>query len=295
MSITITPLTDPDYRPFSRRIAWVASGPGDHPLGTAYLRLNSKPTQQHLAELEIAVHPAERRQGVGTGLLAAAVRGARENEATTVLADAAAGSPGDHFLAVRGFTVGLELVYTRLSLAEIDSAVLRDVLARPYTGYRLTSWVGPPPDELLESFTHARAAMNDAPTGDISYGPESWDVERTKYVADVVAQRGDHLETVAAVDPAGDVVAFTELVVPGDRTGDAQHYGTAVLSGHRGHGLARWVKAEQVRQTMVRHPDLAGLLTDTAATNHAMRQVNTDLGYQEIHRIHRHHLSLTST
>jgi GNAT superfamily N-acetyltransferase len=285
LSITITPLTDPDYRPFSRRLVWLASG--DHPVGSAYLRLNSKPTQQHLAELELTVHPADRRQGIGSLLLDAALQGAAENEATTVLADATVGSAGDHFLAARGFTAGLRLVYTRLAMEDARPS------ATAIAGYRLTSWAGVPPDGLIESFTVARAAMSDAPVGDISYGEEVWDVDRSRHVAEVVAQRGELLETVAVIDEAsGQVVAYTELVVPGDGQGDAQHYGTVVVPAHRGRGLSRWLKAEQIRQTAVRHPKLAGLLTDTAATNHAMRRTNDALGYRETHQVDRYHLLL---
>jgi GNAT superfamily N-acetyltransferase len=285
LSITITPLTDPDYRPFSRRLVWLASG--DHPVGSAYLRLNSKPTQQHLAEMELTVHPADRRQGIGSLLLDAALQGAAENEATTVLADATVGSAGDHFLAARGFTAGLRLVYTRLAMEDARPS------ATAIAGYRLTSWAGVPPDGLIESFTVARAAMSDAPVGDISYGEEVWDVDRSRHVAEVVAQRGELLETVAVIDEAsGQVVAYTELVVPGDGQGDAQHYGTVVVPAHRGRGLSRWLKAEQIRQTAVRHPKLAGLLTDTAATNHAMRRTNDALGYRETHQVDRYHLLL---
>ncbi|GAB3825692.1 GNAT family N-acetyltransferase [Kribbella italica] len=279
-------MTDPDYRPFSRRLVWLASG--DHPVGSAYLRLNSKPTHEHLAELELSVHPADRRQGIGSRLLDAALQGASENDATTVLADATVGSAGDHFLAARGFAVALQLVYTRLTLADAKPSI------SPVAGYRLTSWTGVPPEGLIESFTDARGAMSDAPVGDIAYGDETWDVERSRQAAEAVAQRGDLLETVAALDEStGEVVAYTELVVPGDGQGDAQHYGTAVVPAHRGHGLARWLKAEQIRQTIIRHPKLAGLLTDTAATNDAMRRTNDSLGYRETHQLHRYQLQLS--
>ncbi|MEV0201257.1 GNAT family N-acetyltransferase [Nonomuraea sp. NPDC050691] len=72
---------------------------------------------------------------------------------------------------------------------------------------------------------------------------------------------------------------FTELVVPGDGKGDAQHYATGVLPEHRGHGLARWMKAEAIRQARERYPDLDGLLTDTADSNRHMRVINDALGY----------------
>jgi GNAT superfamily N-acetyltransferase len=289
LTFKITPLTDPDYRAFSRRLAWLASDADSVPVGSAFLRLNSKPTQAHLAELELAVHPAERRKGVGSRLLTAAIEAARENDARIVLADATAGSPGDYFLADHGFVIGLTLIFTRLPLADAEYAVLDAAPA----GYRLESWQGVPPDHLIESFTVARAAMNDAPVGDITYGTEAWDVERSRSVANVVAQRGEFLETVAAVEEStGKVAGFTELVVPGDGKGDAQHYGTAVLTDQRGHGLSLWMKAAQIRQIRERYPDLAGLLTDMATTNLAMQRVNARLGYAVTHRTHRYALDL---
>jgi GNAT superfamily N-acetyltransferase len=285
LSISITPLTDPDYRPFSRRIAWLASDGDGNPVGSAFLRLNSKAAHAHLAELELAVHPAERRHGIGSELLAVATEAGREHEVRTILADATAGSPGDHFLTSRGFTVGLTLIFARLALAE---AVLPT--AEP-AGYRLESWSGVVSDELVETYAEARTAMDDAPVGDISYGAESWDVDRVRHIAKVVERRGEHLLTVAALEQSK-IVAFTELVVPADGKGDAQHYGTAVLPNHRGRGLSLWIKAESIRRTRSDYPDLAGLLTDTADTNTPMQRINATLGYRETHRTHRHTLDL---
>ncbi|MEU6805446.1 GNAT family N-acetyltransferase, partial [Streptomyces neyagawaensis] len=73
----ITPLADPAPTLSSRRLAWLASGVDGEPLGSAFLRLFTKEGQTHLAELELTVHPAERRRGVGTALLDAAVGAAR--------------------------------------------------------------------------------------------------------------------------------------------------------------------------------------------------------------------------
>jgi GNAT superfamily N-acetyltransferase len=83
-------------------------------------------------------------------------------------------------------------------------------------------------------------------------------------------------------------VGFTELVVNGDGKGDGQHYGTAVLRAHRGRGLARWLKAEAIRQAREDHPELAGLLTDMVDTNIAMRHVNEALGYRTTHQVRRY-------
>ena len=286
LSIRLIPLTDPDFRPFSRRIAWLAADADGNPVGSAFLRLNSRPAQSHLAELHLNVHPAERRRGIGSRLLDAVVRAARDHEVRTLLVDATADSPADRFLQHHGFAVGLTLIFTRLRLADADPET-HDV-----AGYRLISWHGVVPDELVQTFTDARVGMSDAPSGDIAYGEDPWDVERSRYAAQVIEDRGEHLFVVAAVDEAGTMAGFTELVVPPDGKGDAQHYGTAVLPAHRGHGLARWMKAEQIRQTRHHFPDLDGLLTDTVDTNAPMRRVNTELGYQPINTVHRRALSL---
>lgn len=287
MSIRLTPLTDPDYRPFSRRIAWLAADADGNPVGSAFLRLNSREALSHLGELQLNVHPAERRRGVGSQLLGAIVTAARDHEVRTLLTDATVGSPADRFLDHHNFAIGLTLVYARLRLADADPKV-EDV-----PGYHLIFWRGVVPDELAQTFTNARTGMNDAPSGDIAYGEDVWDVERTRYAAHVIEQRGEHLTTVAAVDDTtGAIVGFSELVVPGDGKGEGQHYGTAVLPDHRGHGLARWMKAEQIQQTRRDFPDLATLFTDTVDTNVAMRRTNAQLGYEPTETIHRRALDL---
>ncbi|MFD0891728.1 GNAT family N-acetyltransferase, partial [Streptosporangium algeriense] len=160
-------------------------------------------------------------------------------------------------------------------------------------GYRLFSWDGTVPDDLADTFTASRRAMDDMPMDELDYGVVVWDVERVRAAARAVAERGDLLHTVVAVDDAdGSIAGFTELVVPGDGRGDGQHYGTGVLPEHRGHGLARWMKAEIIRRTRERYPHLGGLLTDTADGNVHMRAVNDALGYLPTHREVRYQLDL---
>jgi len=287
LNIHLTALTDPDYRPFSRRIAWLAADGAGNPVGSAFLRLHSRDAIAHLAELEITVHPAERRRGIGSRLLYAAVAAAREQNVRMIVADVGTGEPSYEFLMRHGFTIGLTLIYTRRDLAVEQPAM------PPPPGYRLVTWTGVVPDELAQTFTTARTGMDDAPTGTIDYGRDVWDVARTRQAAQLIANRGEHLMTVAAIDEAnGEIVAFTELVVPGDGKGDAQNYGTAVLPAHRGRGLARYLKSEQIRWAQARFPDLTGLVTDTVDTNHAMRRINAALGYLPTHTTHRCSLDL---
>lgn len=293
MSSRITALTDPAHGPNSRRLAWLASDADSIPIGTAFLRLFNSPGQEHLAELTLGVHPAERRKCVGSRLVDAAVAAARADARRCVIAQAEAGSPGDHFLPARGFRKVLTMRFSRLPLADADTTALARIIDSPHPGYRLMSWHGTVPDRLAETFAASRRAMDDMPMDDTDYGTVTWDVDRVRAAAKAVEQRGDHLHTVVAVDASdGSIAGFTELVVPGDGKGDAQNYGTGVLPEHRGHGLGRWMKAESIRDARGRYPRLAGLLTDTADSNTHMRQINDSLGYRPTHTTHQYQLDL---
>ncbi len=196
----ITALTDPDPGTSSRRLVHLASDADGVPLGSASLRLFTREGQEHLAELEIAVHPAERRQGVGTLLLDAAVAAARSEDRRSLVAQAEEGSPGDRFLANRGFRRVLGLTYARLALADADLAEITRLAELPHPGYRLTAWDGTVPPELAAGYADSRRAMDDMPMEDTDYGTVVWDVERVVAAAATVARRGELLHTVAALD-----------------------------------------------------------------------------------------------
>jgi GNAT superfamily N-acetyltransferase len=292
LSLRITPLTDPAHGAHSRRLAWLASDADSVPVGTAFLRLFDG-GQEHLAELALHVHSVERHKGVGSRLLGAAVTAARDNARSRVVAQAEAGSPGDHFLSARGFRKVLTLRYARLPLADVDPVALAETIERPHPGYRLASWQGTVPDDLARTFAASRRAMDDMPMEDTDHGTVTWDVDRVRAAAKAVQDRGDQLHTVVAVDTTDESIAgFTELVVPGSGTGDGRHYGTGVLPEHRGQGLGRWMKAESIRQAHERYPELGGLLTDTADSNAHMRRISDSLGYVPTHTTLEYQLDL---
>ncbi|MEV0173676.1 GNAT family N-acetyltransferase [Streptomyces sp. NPDC050803] len=293
MSLLITPLADPEPGASSRRLAWLASGAEGAPVGSAFLRLFTREGQEHLAEVEIAVHGTERRRGVGSRLLEAVVAAARAEGRRSVLAQAEQGSPADLFLTARGFRPVLALTYARLPLPGADLTGVEAVAHKAVPGYRIVEWDGTVPASLAQSYAGSRSAMDDMPMEETDYGTVAWDVDRVVAAAEAVAARGELLHTVAVVaEEDGSVVGFSELVVPGDGLGDAQHYGTAVLRAHRGRGLARWMKATSILRARERHPELAGLLTDTADSNAPMRALNDSLGYEPTHRAVEHQLDL---
>jgi hypothetical protein len=55
---------------------------------------------------------------------------------------------------------------------------------------------------------------------------------------------------------------------------------TAVLAGHRGHGLGLSIKATMAKNLVAAHPDLRYVTTTVADTNLHMLRVNELLGWE---------------
>ncbi|GIF00408.1 GNAT family N-acetyltransferase [Paractinoplanes rishiriensis] len=272
MTVRITHLTDPAASATSRRLAWVATAGDGRPLGVAFLRV---PTAGGSAELDVQVHPSERRAGVGTRLLEAAGEAARSIRTVPVPED----SPAAHFCRARGMRQVLALTFTRLSLSEAPTEP-----GDPPAGYRMVHWDGRVPADLAETYARSRRAMDDMPMDDADYVPPVWDVDRLHAAAAAVESRGELLCTTAALAADGEIAGFTEVVIPAGHRGDAENYGTGVLPEHRGRGLALHLKRASIAHVRSRFPALAGLLADTADSNASMRHINETLGYRPTHR-----------
>ncbi|MFC4030252.1 GNAT family N-acetyltransferase [Streptomyces polygonati] len=263
-----------------RQVLWLVRGSGADPVATARLRLFTEPARQQLAEVELTVHPAHRRMGAGSRLLATVTEAATDAGCRSLATEVVARSSGESFLATRDFHPVLRMSWLRLVLDELPEQIAK-LPQLPHPGYRLTSWEGVVPDPLAAGLARAKQGMADMPVGAVDFGPAEWDEERVRESARVVARRGERLLTVAALAEAdGSVAGYTELVLPADGSGIAQQYDTAALPGHRGHGLGLWMKAEMLRLTRSRYPEITEVMTDNADDNRHMLAVNTALGFR---------------
>jgi GNAT superfamily N-acetyltransferase len=287
------------YTDGSRLVLWLVRGQAGDPVATALLRLFEDPARA--AELVLTVHPAHRRMGTGSRLLATAVEAATEAGCGTVATEVTAGTSGEGFVRTRDFAPSLRLTWQRLVLDDIPEQI-RKLPQVPHPGYRLTAWEGVAPDPFAQSLATARSGMDDTPRGDLAVRGTTWDVARVREIAELAAGRGEgeQLLTVAAIDDGdGTVAGYTKLVLPGPGgTGQgarvAQQYDTAVLPAHRGHGLGLWMKAEMLRLVLAGHPGLAEIHTDIADDNRHMLAVNTALGFRPLRRSIAYQLRLTA-
>ena len=220
------------------REVWLATDQGS---AAGWCRLEM-PNRENLdqANLDLVVHPAERRQGLGLALLRQAVARATAHERSVLKGTARNGSPGEAFARSVGAEPGLVEVQRVLDLGQMEKgklARLRGPAERAAAAYSLVSWAGPVPDEFIEQAALVYDAMNDAPR-DPEIAREEWDAQR-------VRERINHLRphygmrdyTVAARhDATGELAALTEMAVDPADPGWGHQIFTVVTGSTAGTG-----------------------------------------------------------
>lgn len=193
------------------------------------------------------------------------------------------GEPGVELLRGQGFTLGLGDVQRSVDLP-IDDHVLDALLAGAasyHEGYRLVEFVDRCPDEHVESFARLMAIFADEiPAGEMTFEAEAYDVARIRSSEATLGAAGRVGYYVLAVSPEGDVVGFTQLVVPRHDPGKVFQWGTLVDPRHRGHRLGTALKAANHRLLQRHETGSAACFTYNAEVNEHMIAVNELLGYK---------------
>ncbi len=247
-----------------RRRHWLA---GD--VGYAELLLLDDSATAHV---EVCVAPHARRRGLGRALLDTVTAEAWVAACPTAMGRHA-DADGARFADRLGARSGSRLRGALLTMPP-------KVRPRAVDGYRVRSWTGPAPDDLLLSYADARNAINDSPHDD-EQPDERWTPERVREAERSMAARGRQIRVTIALDGLGSVAAYTELRVSPDSGTVARTEDTAVVAAHRRRGLASWVKAESLRLLAIDRPDVTRVTTTNDATNVPMIAVNTAQGFAE--------------
>jgi GNAT superfamily N-acetyltransferase len=249
------------------------------------------------AHLEVATRPRDRRRGYGSAMLEHLVSRAVEHGRHTVQTEAdwaydapadGAGTSAGEFLAAHGFTFGLGDVKRVLDLP-VDASLL-DRLERdsgPYhEGYSLRHFAGRVPDDIVDAFgALIGSLMTEAPQGDLDIEEEVFDEARIRADELVLQASGRTKYTTVAAAADGELVAYSELAVPGDPGEPAYQWGTLVRPAHRGHRLGLATKVHNLRQLQAREPGRGFVLTWNAEVNAHMIAVNEALGFRPVGRL----------
>ena len=220
---------------------------------------------------DLSVLPPYRRQGIGTALLEQLRAAARDVGARSFFGHHW-GKEGEAFAAHVGARDDHRDVRATLDLrtAELPEPVMP-------TGWRLVTWVGAAPDDLLESYARGRDAINDAPMPEGSAAP-TITAEDVRELEETAAKRGREVRATVAIDERNEVAGFTDLrVTPGDTAASTDD--TAVAPWARGRGIGRAVKVESLRRLRADRPQVETVTTMNAEHNAAMRHINTSVGF----------------
>jgi GNAT superfamily N-acetyltransferase len=226
----------------------------------------------------VEVRPGHRRRGVGTALLRGVLAELTAAGRSVLFAETDAGGPGDGFAAAHGLRVVETDRVSLLRLAEVEWPEVEAAAAGSPPGYRLVSAVGRTPDELLESYTRARAAMNDAPHGGADLEAFVFTPGWVRDAETALGKLGE-LRLVFAVAADGEVAGFTEVLV-GRQPQRARQRDTAVVPAHRGHGLGLWIKSAMLVALRAKRPEVTEVETGNSTANQRMLAINQRLGFR---------------
>jgi GNAT superfamily N-acetyltransferase len=241
------------------------------------------------ARVEIQVHPAWRRRGVGRALYAVAVERARARDRVRLVADSPVTLPGGvardeagrAFAEALGAKNALLDVRRRLDLSTVDIAALT---APQAPGYSVLHWRDRAPEELLADMGRLDSRLVlDAPSGDLVIEPWDVDADRIRDHEDSLIARGvHHYHSGIRHDASGALVAWTTLAFEPTIRDHAWQNITIVDPDHRGHRLGMWVKLANLRYTLGEEPALCAIDTWNAAANTHMIAINEAIGFRAV-------------
>jgi GNAT superfamily N-acetyltransferase len=247
------------------------------------------------AVVDVHVHPDHWRRGIGTRMsdrleAEAATRGRSLLNAETIWPYAAgsdgAHSPGPEFARARGYALAITDVKRRVALPIDALAGLAAEAAERHRDYRLRSWVGPVPDELVDGWARLTSSLStEAPMGDLELEPEAVDAVVVRETEALLARQGRTKYNTVALDPAGHVVAYTDLATTVHEPGRAYQWGTLVRGDARGHRLGLAIKVANLQLLQRERPDIREVITYNAEVNEHMVGVNERLGFEPVARL----------
>jgi GNAT superfamily N-acetyltransferase len=235
----------------------------------------------------VQVPPEQRRQGVGSALLAAVEELGRDQDRRTFMFDVATRTgeenDGTRFAARHGYTVanleqtkGIDLPEWAPQWGPFD-----DEVAARIGDYRIEVAHGRIPEEYAESYC---AAVNRfvglIPLGELELEELDWTVERLRQEEQRQGEVGADQIDALAIAPDGTVAGFSNLEVFLADPSRAHVGITMVLPPHRGHALGLGLKLASHRALIAAHPSCALVVTGNANANEHMNAINERLGYR---------------
>jgi len=270
--------------PHEQRVAWVATVEGE-PAGELVASVE-EPPNEHLVQVEwLGVVAEHRRRGVAAALVRALLVAPELVGRTDVTfwIPGLAGGAGPAVAERWGVTLRLTERCSRLAVADVPWDVVdgwRTGDGDRDDGYRLVQWTGPVPDEHVPALVAVRRAMEDQPVDDLDRTIPTLDEEAIRAWDRAALGRGLVPVFTVAVAADGAPAGYSALFVNGHRPEIGLQGDTGVLAAHRGHGLGRWLKAENLALALATEPRISSVLTYNAESNPWMLDINVAMGFR---------------
>lgn len=245
---------------------------------------------EHVAELEISVHPEHRRRGVGRALHAEATRRRRAHGRTGDFGEVCTpvegpASPALAFARALGYADAHGEHHLVLELP-VDPERVAALAAGGPDGYDVVTWGNRCPDELVDDYVTMRNRMSaDVPLGDVDYVPPVMDAERVRLSEERLARTYDTVVAAGRRRTDG-VLGGYSLTYLARGTSEASQDDTLVMPDHRGHRLGLALKLATLEIVQRDHPDRTAYHTWTDPQNRAMYRTNERFGYRPVEAMH---------
>jgi GNAT superfamily N-acetyltransferase len=241
-----------------------------------------------LAWVDLIVHPAHRRRGHGSHLLAEVTELVGKASRAKLGGSGWEGPATQQFADRHGFPRVSQEIYRKALPAALPEGFVEQVHAEAAshaTDYELLRIDGRTPEELLPAVADMTAAINDAPLDDLDIEDEVFPVQRIRDYETATVDSGHRLLRVLARHrPTGQLAGHTVVAVDAERPELAHQHDTSVTRAHRGHRLGLLLKAEMLRWLEESEPQVISIDTWNAETNRHMIAVNDRLGYRALGR-----------
>ncbi|WP_025272203.1 GNAT family N-acetyltransferase [Haloglycomyces albus] len=254
---------------------------------------------QHLAMLEVMVHPEYRRQGIGSQLLQVTEKRLQDEGRHTFIASSIEGYPdgeamdesGLAFAHHHGYHTSLIEVQRRNDLFAVDERELDDLLADAWKhaqDYELIQYYNSAPEDLVEGLCVLHEGMyTDVPLGDTDIREVDFTPERLRARERASLERGVvQPHSVIRHKASKEIAGFSVInVFPGSED-IAYQDDTIVHKTHRGHRLGTILKIANQRELRRIRPQLRYIDTWNAESNEHMIAINEAIGYRKLCREH---------
>jgi GNAT superfamily N-acetyltransferase len=285
----------PPFR--GQRLLFTALDPAGDAIGWARLGLYEA-FHRTIGHGAVTVHPAARRQGVGSALVAAVAAAARGHGRSRLILDAPRTAATEGFARRHGLCVSGCDLRSRLRLDDAGLQSRLDAVRqafpqqqtrarrharpsghdRPVAGFLPVRWQGVCPGHLLEDYVRALDSLHAKPGTAESAPFSAAEIRYREWSAQAAGLRE---YTACLIDAAsGRIAALSSAHTADGRRGEQNE--TVVVPEYRGRGLAAQVKARLIEELLIAEPELRVLDAYNGLDNHRMLAVNRRLGFKPV-------------